>query len=368
LPQAGARFPRVVGFDAVRLRRSKGRKSGRLIILIGTATVALMMTGYLLRFRPETEPKAASSPLSATLRLQGAFGPDFAGEMVAARAGLFEREGLHIELKAGNSEADPVQLVSSGFDLFGVANAGNFLSARAEGAPVVAFAGEYLESPVVFYVPEKSEIRTPNDFFGKRLGYQPGRDTAMIYQALMAKLSLSRSEVHEVRVSSDLAPFLNGTVDVWPGHVGAEAYVFKQRGFGYNVLTPAEYGVHVPGTVYFTNERAIREQPTLVRRFLRAVIAGWELTYADEAMIVPLIASYDPMTLTPELIRFRLQQQREFLRPFGARFGEFESSHWRSLQDNLVQQRAIKEPIELSTAVTFDFLRDVYRKSGSLAR
>jgi ABC-type nitrate/sulfonate/bicarbonate transport system substrate-binding protein len=363
------RFSRVVGFDAVRLRRRKDRKSGRLIILIGTATVALMMmTGYLLRFQPATEPKAVSSPLSATLRLQGAFGTDFAGEMVAARAGLFEREGLHIELKAGNGEADPVHLVSSGVDLFGVANAGNFLSARAEGAPVVAFAGEYLESPVVFYVPEKSAIRTPNDFFGKRLGYQSGQDTAMIYQALMAKLLLSRSEVHEVRVSSDFAPFLNGTVDVWPGHVGAEAYVFKQRGFGYNVLTPAEYGVHVPGTVYFTSERVIRQQPTLVRRFLRAVIAGWELTYADDAMSTPLIASYDPMTLTPELVRFRLQQQREFLRPFGARFGEFEDTHWRSLQDDLVQQRAIKEPIDLSTAVTFDFLRDVYRKSGSLAR
>jgi len=330
--------------------------------------VALVMTGYLLRFQPATVPKAAGAPLSASLRLQGAFSPDFAGEMVAARAGLFEREGLQIELKAGNGEADPVLLVSSGIDLFGVVNAGNFLAARAEGAPVVAFAGEYLESPVVFYVSEKSGIRTPNDFFGKRLGYQPGQDTAMIYQALMAKLLLSRSEVHEVRVSSDFAAFLNGTVDGWPGPVGAEAYIFKQRGFGYNFLTPAEYGVHVPGTVYFTTERTIREQPTLVRRFLRAVISGWELTYADEATSTPLIVSYDPMSLTPELIRFRLQQQREFLRPFGARFGEFEDTHWRSLQDNLVLQRVIKEPTELSTAVTFEFLRDVYRKSESLAR
>jgi ABC-type nitrate/sulfonate/bicarbonate transport system substrate-binding protein len=350
----------------VKARTIKRRKSGRLIILAGTATVALAMTGYLLRFQSATEPKAASALLSASLRLQGTFGPDFAGEMVAARARLFEREGLHIELKTGNAEADPIHLVSGGIDTFGVANAGDFLAARAEGAPIVAFAAEYPESPVVFYVREKSGIRTPNDFFGKRLGYQPGQDTAMIYQALMAKLLLSRSEVHEVHVSSDDTPFLSGAVDVWPGHVGTEAYGFRQKGVEYNVLTPAGFGVHVPGTVYFTTEKAIREQPTLVRKFLRAVISGWELTYADEATSIPLIVSYDSTMLTPELVRFRLQQQREFLRPFGARFGEFDDTHWRSLQDILVQQKIIKQPIELSRAVTFDFLRDVYRRSGSL--
>jgi ABC-type nitrate/sulfonate/bicarbonate transport system substrate-binding protein len=356
---------RVIGFDAVRDRGRKRLKSRLPIIMAGTAIVALMMTGYLLRLQPAIEPKAASAPLSASLRLKGAFDPDFAGEMVAARAGLFDREGLHIDLKAGNAEADPVRLVSSGVDSFGVAGATSFLVARAEGAPIVAFAAAYLESPVVFYVHEKSGIHTPKDFFGKRVGYQPTQDTAILYQAIMAKLLLSRSEVHEVHVSSDVAPFLNGTVDVWPGHVGVEAYAFRQAGVGYNVFGPADFGVHVPGTVYFTTERTIREQPTLVRRFLRAVISGWELTYADEATSVPLIASYDPTMLTPELIRFRLQQQREFLRPLGARFGEFEVTHWQSLQDILVQQRLIKEPIDLSNVVTFDFLRDAYRRSGA---
>lgn len=337
-------------------------------MLAGTATAALLIAGYLLRLQPATEPKAASAPLSVSLRLKGAFDPEFAGEMVAARAGLFEREGLRVELKAGNAEANSVHLVSSGIDSFGVGGAEIFLAARAEGAPIVAFAAAYSESPVAFYVREKSGIHTPNDFFGKRIGYQPGHDTAMIYQALMAKLHYSRGEVREVRVSSDVTPFLSGAVDVWPGHIGAEAYFLKQKGLGYNALTSADYRVHVPGTVYFTTEGTIREQPDLVRRFLRAVIVGWELTYSDEVTSIPLIASYDPAALSPERIRFTLQQQRELLRPLGARFGESDDTHWRSLQDILVQQRVIKEPTELSRAVTFDFLRDAYRVSGSLSQ
>lgn len=328
--------------------------------------MVLVTADFLLRVQPASEPKVASVQLSASLRLNGAFDPSYAGEMVAAREGLFDQEGLHIELKPGDAEMDPVHSVSIGIDAFGTAAAESFLVERSKGVPLVAFAAAYLESPVVFYFREKSGIRTPNDFIGKRIGYQLGQDTAMIYQALMAKLFLSRSEIHEVRVSSDMAPFLSGAVDVWPGHVGVEAFGFRRESVGYSILSPASYGVHVPGTVYFTTEKIVREQPELVRRFLSAVLAGWELTYSDEPKSIPLIASFAPTTLTPELIRFRLEKQRELLRPVGARFGEFEDAHWRSLQDILVQQKLIKDPIDLSSAVTFDFLRDAYRRSGAL--
>jgi ABC-type nitrate/sulfonate/bicarbonate transport system substrate-binding protein len=331
--------------------------------------VALAATaGYLLRFQSATEQKTIRVPIFASLRLNGPFDPSYAGEMVAARSGLFDREGLHVELRTGSAELDPVRSVSVGIDTFGNAAAENFLVGRSQGAPLIAFAGAYLESPVVFYVREKSGIRTPNDFVGKRIGFQPDQDTAMIYQALMARLALSRSGMYEVRVSSDIAQFLSGAVDVWPGHAGAEAYSFRQKGLGYNILSPADFGVHVPGTIYFTTEKTAREQPELVRRFLRAVIAGWELTYSDEEKSIPLIASYIPTVLVPEFVRFRLEQQRELLRPFGARFGEFEETHWRSLQNFLVQQKRIKEPIDLSSAVTFGILRDAYRRFETPAR
>jgi NitT/TauT family transport system substrate-binding protein len=330
--------------------------------------MVLVAVVYFPRLQPAAELKAARVSLSASLRLDGVFDPRYAGEMIALRAGLFDREGLHIELKASNADVDPLHSVSVGIDTFGTAAAEGFLVARSKGAPLVAFAAAYLESPVVFYTLEKSGIRTPNDFVGRRIGYQPGEDTAMIYQALMAKLFLSRSEMHEVRVGSDVTQFLSGAVDVLPGHVGVEAYSFRQKGVGYNTLSPASFGVHVPGTIYFTTAKAAREQPELIRRFLRALIAGWELTYLDESKSIPLIASYDPTTLTPDLIRFRLEKQRELLRPVGARFGEFEEAHWRSLQDILVQQRLIKEPIDLSSAVAFDFLRDAYRRSETLAQ
>jgi ABC-type nitrate/sulfonate/bicarbonate transport system substrate-binding protein len=351
-------------------QRGRRRKVGgsSILAVAGTAAVAvaLVSTAYLPRFQPDAAPAAVRAPMLVSVRLNGPFDPGFAGEMVAARAGLFEREGLSVDLKPGGAEVDPVRLVGGGTDAIGVAGAESVILARAKGVPIVAFAAAFLESPVVLYALEKSAIRAPNDLGGKRIGYQPGQDTAIAYQALMARLRIARGMVHEIRVGSDMAPFLNGEVDVWPGHIGVEAFTLKQTGIGYNVISPASHGVHVPGTAYFAAEATIRENPELILRFLRAVIAGWEMTYADYAKSIPLIASFDAETLTPELIRFRLDQQRAVLRPLGARFGEFDSAHWRSLQDILVQQKLLKEPIELSKAVSFEFLRDSYRRSGAL--
>jgi ABC-type nitrate/sulfonate/bicarbonate transport system substrate-binding protein len=330
-----------------------------LVLMVSAAAAGLMI------FPPRSlAPRPADGPLKASLRLNGPFDPSHAGEIVAAQAGLFARVGLQIELVAGAADTDPIALVASGKDTIGVVSADRLLLARGKDVPVVAFAAAYLESPVVFYSLEQSGIRTPNDFVGKRIGYQAGQDTALIYDAMLVKLQFPPSMVRRVPVGSDFSPLVNGNVDVWPGHVASESYELSRMGIGYNSISPASYGVHVPGTVYFALAKTIRDNPTVIRRFLQAIVGGWELTYSDYATSVPLIASFDAGTLTPDLIRFKLEQQREFLRPFGARFAEFDQTRWRSLQDILLQQKQLKEALDLSKIVNFDFLRDVYQRSA----
>jgi hypothetical protein len=75
-----------------------------------------------------------------------------------------------------------------------------------------------------------------------------------------------------------------------------------------------------------------------------------------------MIAAVDADRLTPDYIRFFLERQREYLRPAGARLGEFNDPQWRSLQDILLAQRALERPVDLAKSVNYDFLRDAYRK------
>ena len=311
---------------------------------------------------PPRDPAATSAVPKASLRLMAPFGPAFAGAIVAESAGLFERNGIRVKSEAGGDENDPIAAVVNGSDTFGITRADAFLLARAKGARIVAFASGFVEGSAVFYVLQKSEIQTPRDFAGHRVGRRSGDDTSIIYDALVAKLGLPQSRITEVPVATDLSALLTGAVDVWPGHVGDEDYTLEQKKLPYIVISPASFGVHAIGTVYFTTEQTIAEQPQLVRNFLAGLIAGWDMVYRDYAISVPMIRSFDQNRLSANYVRFVLDRQRPYLRPMAVRYGDFDDQQWLSLENTLLSQRLLKRTVDLPEAVTHDVLRDVYRK------
>ena len=60
-----------------------------------------------------------------------------------------------------------------------------------------------------------------------------------------------------------------------------------------------------------------------------------------------------------------MDMQRRYLRPFGTRFGELDLRRLRILQAQLLQRRIIQQPVDLSRAVNFDILTEIYRKESN---
>jgi ABC-type nitrate/sulfonate/bicarbonate transport system substrate-binding protein len=213
------------------------------------------------------------------------------------------------------------------------------------------------------YVLENSKIHTPQDFIGKRLGRQAGKDTAIIYDAVLENLGLSRSQVQEVSVGADMNALANGTIDVLPGYVGNEGYLLRQKGVTYNMILPGDYGIHVPGTVYFARPETLRERPSVAQQFLRAAIAGWNLVYTDYSKSAPAISAVTG--LANDQVRFALDAQRDLVRPVARRVGEFDEFQWKQLRIILLNERMIRETANMPNAVDYGFLREAYRKSIS---
>ncbi|GEM_PF-960777 len=362
VPRSEAR-PRRRASRRRKHRTKSGRPNIRLAIGLVVAIAVLSVIFAARSQRPFSEPvSAVKTTYRASLRLDGALGPRFAGDVVAMQNGLFGAAGIALEIRQGGSQADPIALVENGVDTFGIAGAEKFLIARARGAPLVAFAAASTVSPVAFYSLASAHIESPADFVGKRIGIAPGEDTAIAYKAMMQQMAVSRSEVREVPVSSGIAALLSGQVDVLPGHVGVESWALERKGVEYNVLRPGTFGVHTVGSVYFATEETVRNQPALVVAFLRSVIRGWDAVYADEdgtaSRLATVFSSADPAE-----IRFELDSERELQRPYGARFGDYDETQWQSLQAFLVAQRLLRQPLDLSQAVSYDFIREAYRES-----
>jgi ABC-type nitrate/sulfonate/bicarbonate transport system substrate-binding protein len=341
-------------------------------VMLGTFSAVVLAVCFIYRLAAPsyliTPRQAAPQTSSASLRLMSAFGPAAAGVMVAERAGLFDREGLHLEIHAGHNAEDPISSVVNGTDTFGLTRADSFLLARAKGARIVAFAAGFVESPTIFYSLKQSGIRTPQDFAGRRIGYRASDGSALVYDTLVAWLGLPQSRLTNVPVTDDLSMLLRGDVDVWPGHIGAEDYALTEKGIDYYAINPENYGVHLIGSVFFATEQTIAKQPQLARRFLNGMVAGWNRVYGDYSISVPMIVSFDETRLTPDYVRFALDRQGEHLRSLAVRYGEFTDNQWRSLQGVLLSARRLDTNIDLRAAVNYDFLRDAYRKSPTFGQ
>lgn len=351
----------------MKTHRKRRRRGGRrrpanmrfvMATVLATAVIAAVFTFW------NADDKGDEMLLrqaSASLGLVGPLGPKYAGEIVAARAKIFERYGVNIEFHEIDEGVDPVAAVVSGSDTFGVTNSIKFFSARADGQPIVAFAAGLLESSIVFYALERSGIRAPQDFVGKRVGRRAGTDSAVLYDALLKSTGLSRSQIRETSTEVDLDALLDDRVDVIPGHIGREGYLLQQKGVPYTVIRVSDYGIHIPDTVYFATEKTLFNRATIAVRFLQGVIDGWTMTYADMAKSIPFVAAAEK-SLTPEQVKFELGAQRDFVIPLGRRVAEFDEQQWKQLRAIVVSARVMDGSVDLGRAVNYDILKEAYRK------
>lgn len=338
--------------------RARDHFNLRLVMaaIVAAAVVAVVSLNVV-----DKRSAAFSGQPPVSLRLSGPFNPKYAAEIVASSANIFERNGIDCELRESDKGADPIDTVVSRANTFGVTDSISFLKARARGQPIVAFAAGFLESSIVFYALQKSGILAPQDFVGKRVGRRAVSDSAIIYDALLKNAGISRSQMRESATETDLDALLNDRVDVIPGRIGEEGHILQQMGVPYTVIRISDYGIHILDTVYFATEATLRDRPSLAVRFLQSIIAGWTMTYVDQARATPLIVAAGK-DLIPEQVQFKLAAQRDFVMPLGRRIAEFDEQQWRQLRDILVNARVIDASVDLKRAVDYDILKEAYRK------
>ncbi|MCK1294846.1 ABC transporter substrate-binding protein [Bradyrhizobium sp. 30] len=343
--------------------RRRSRRSFSRYVAIGLATVALLGLA-LIALRPDSLPlrQGANPAAVASLLLDGPYAARFAGELIALKQGFFTSQ---IALRPHSDDPNFVETIAREHAI-GVTSGQKFLLAAWRGVPVTAFAASFLDTSIAIFTLESSGLRRPPDLVGKRVGYRKASEGDVIFDAMMAQLGLPRSQVTKVADRDSFDALRGGEVDAIIAALDDQP---SPSGAGYlrlNVIKPQDYGIHVPGLVYFASNDLIHDRPSIITDVLQGLIRGWQFVYSDYARSVPVLAGLAPERLGPDRLKAELQQQRSLILPTGGRIADYDESRWRTLRDILMFAKLGEEEVPLAQVVNYQFVRDVYRRSPDL--
>jgi len=150
----------------------------------------LLLTAIVLSSCNSNTKSSGKSLQKITLRQEWFPNANYAGELIA----MYETDsvnGIDLTVVAGSDNIDPIKLVLSGENDFGVVSSDRILTANENGADLVVIGVANINSPTCYLSKEEKNIKTPKDFENHTVGILTGTNTELIYKILKKKANVN---------------------------------------------------------------------------------------------------------------------------------------------------------------------------------
>ena len=235
---------------------------------------------------------APAAPAKVVVKYDWLMSNGQVGDIVAAKRGYFQAEGLDVEFAPGGPNSATVPPVVSGQAQLGqFSDSAQLLLARAAGVPIKIIACGFRMSPFAFYSLPRAPIRSVHDMVGKRIGIQP--TARFVLDAILAKNAIDPASLTVSNIGFDMTPLTTGQVDAvtgWITNTQALAVIGAQR----IDLPMAGTGVPAYANVYFATDDAVADNADTLAAVIRAVGKGWGWTHANPQAAVALMVEACP--------------------------------------------------------------------------
>ena len=246
--------------------------------LAAGASLAAQMT-----FAAET-----AHPLAIGLAFDRPVNAGEAPVIVAMTDGLFASEGLTVTTSTAAGSPEAIARVASGSSEFALVDINALIRFRSQAsAPVKTVFVLFNKSPYAIVARKSRGIHVLSDIDGKTLGIADSDLSAGLWPALARRNGINLNHVKQSAISAAVRePMLSaGQVDAVTGFSYQSAVNLRDRGVPADdlaVLRFADYGCDAYGFAVVVNPAFAAKQPDAVKGFVRALIAGTNLTLRDE--------------------------------------------------------------------------------------
>lgn len=297
----------------------------------------------------------ASAGEKVNYRLKWILNTSVVGDLYADVQGIFAAGGLDVSVKAGSPERDAIKELELGYAQFGTASADQVILARSKGARVVVLAQLFQINPLQWIYRSKGiTLNTPADLKGKTIGITYGGNDETIMRTLLNKAGITDHQVNLFSVRFDYTPFYQKKVDIWPVYRNSQGIFIAQKleaaGESVGFFKPADHGVTFVANSVVTSEKILREKPQLVKKFMEALLEGWQaaMNPKNSAKAVSTIMQFDKDN-SREVIAEQLKITRDLVWPDQSRpIGRIDVNGWRQTEEIMLTQKVIAKPVNIT--------------------
>jgi NitT/TauT family transport system substrate-binding protein len=251
----------------------------------------------LLLFTVALLPPATAQKLAATLRLDWVPSAHHVGPVLAVQRGYYAQEGIDLAVRPGRGSGSTVQVIATGTDLFGFADAGAMAIAASKGAPVIMVAHLMQLGPNGAITLDRA-MTSPKDLVGKTIGLVPNESAHVALLAVAKKHGIPDSayRIVSIEAASKIAALLTKKVDMIPGFRFGDYLRAYTQNANAKITLFSDWGVNILGNGYFVSTGTLEKNPELVQRFVRATLRGWQDALKDPKAGVDALVKEFPDT------------------------------------------------------------------------
>ncbi|KUJ75564.1 ABC transporter substrate-binding protein [Thiomicrospira sp. XS5] len=230
-------------------------------------------------------PALAATPVKFTLDWK--FEGPAAAYLVALEKGYYKDAGLDVTIDSGKGSLDAIPKVASGTYQFGFADINSLIKFKDQNpnSELKGILMVYDKPPFAIIGSKQTGVAKPKDLEGKTLG-APAPDGAYAqWKAFTDVTGINPSEVNIDNVSFAVreSMLVQKRVDAITGYSFSSFLNLRKIGLpaeDINVMLMADYGLKLYGNTILVNPEFAKQNPELVKGFVKATIKGWQYAVA----------------------------------------------------------------------------------------
>jgi NitT/TauT family transport system substrate-binding protein len=271
---------------------------------------------------------------------------------VAVDKGYYKEEGLEVAFNLASKELNPIKMVESGKDAFGVIGGPDTLIvARSKGFNLKAISVLHKDSNFPCLITLKSSgITELKQLENKKIGFFYGHISTDVLRYLLSKNNI---KYQEVDVGFNYSQLVAKQLDAEWAFTVTAGLELPAKGEKINIISPKDYGITTHGYTIFAKDSYLKENKEIAKKFIRATMKGikYTLENPDDAL-KSLLSRNKKLKLELSLKRLKMYNAVTSNKPVGY----MDTKMFQETYDRLNSQNILKSQYDIKDIYTLDFL------------